>query len=246
VHWDSEFYDNTSFIKGKNSLNAIELPILGDLTGKSVLHLQCHFGQDTITFDRLGASKAVGVDLSDKAIDRAIELATLTESAASFVCCDIYDLPGHLHEQFDIVFSSYGTIGWLPDLNKWAALISKYLKPGGRFVFAEFHPFVWTFDDNFNKISYDYFNTKPLEETESSYTDGSENLQTNFICWNHGLGEVMKSLRSNGLQITFFDEYDYSPYSCFNDVAEFEPGKYRIKKIDKLIPMVYALEAVKL
>ena len=246
IHWDSDFYDNKAFLGGKNSLNDIELNLLGDLTGKSVLHLQCHFGQDTISLTRLGAAKAVGVDLSDKAVERAQELARLSGSAAEFICCDIYDLPNHLTEQFDIVFTSYGTIGWLPDMDRWASLVSQYLKPDGRFVFAEFHPVVWMFDDDFSKVAYDYFNTGQIVETlEGTYTDGSDDLQFDYIGWNHGLGEVLSALMTAGLRLDVFKEFDYSPYACFKDTIEFEPGKHRIQSLDKLIPMVYALKASK-
>lgn len=244
IHWDSDFYDNKSFLAGKNSLNSIEMDLLGNLKGKSVLHLQCHFGQDTISFTRLGAAKAVGVDISDRAIERAEELAVKCNSDASFICCDIYDLPQHLDEQFDIVFTSYGTIGWLPDMDRWASLVAKYLKPSGKFVFAEFHPVVWMFDDAFSKVSYDYFNTGQIKETlEGTYTDGSANLQLEYVGWNHDLGEVLTSLLAAELQVEAFKEFDYSPYPCFENTVEFEPGKYRIKSLEKLIPMVYALKA---
>ena len=141
-HLKSEFYNLELFLKGKNSLNEIELNLLGEIKGKSILHLQCHFGQDTISLSRLGA-KVTGVDLSDKSIEKARELATQTNSDAQFICCDLYDLPNHLDQQFDFVFSSYGTIGWLPDLDKWAKVISSFLKPTGKFIFVEFHPVVW-------------------------------------------------------------------------------------------------------
>jgi len=165
VHFDSEFYDNESFLKGKSSLNDIELDLLGDVAGKSVLHLQCHFGQDTISLARMGA-KATGVDLSDLSIKRANELNEKAGTDARFICTDLYSLPIHLDETFDIVFTSYGTIGWLPDMDKWAAIVSKYLKPGGLFVIAEFHPVVWMFDDDFKFIKYNYFNDGVIEETE--------------------------------------------------------------------------------
>ena len=151
-----EFYDLDNFVKGKTSLNSIELDLLGDVKGKTILHLQCHFGQDTISLSRLGA-EVTGIDLSDKAIQSAQQIAKDTHSNANFICCDIYDLPNHLDKQFDIVFTSYGTIGWLPDLDKWANIVSHYLKPNGQFVFVEFHPVVWMFDDNFEKIGYNDF-----------------------------------------------------------------------------------------
>src|SRR5437868_117554 len=123
VHVGSEFYDLEGFLNGNTSLNSIELGLLGNIKGKSILHLQCHFGQDTISLARLGAD-VTGVDLSDRSIEKAVEIAAQTNSGATFICCDIYDLPRHLDKKFDIVFTSYGTIIWLPDLDKWAKLIS--------------------------------------------------------------------------------------------------------------------------
>ena len=245
THLKSEFYDLESFLKGKNPLNEIELNLLGEIKGKSILHLQCHFGQDSISLSRLGA-KVTGVDLSDKSIEKAIELAAQTNSDAQFICCDVYDLPNHLDQQFDFVFSSYGTIVWLPDLDKWAKVISRFLKPKGKFVFAEFHPVVWMFDDEFEKIGYNYFNVKALVENQSgTYADKSANINTTYVMWNHGIGEVLNSLISNNLILNSFDEFDYSPYNCFNKTIEVAPNKYRIEHLDNKIPMVYAIVATK-
>jgi len=245
VHIVSDFYDNESFIQGRNALNGIELDMLGDVAGKTVLHLQCHFGQDTISFTRLGA-KATGIDLSDKAIETAKELAKETNSDATFICCDIYDLPNHLEGQFDLVFTSYGTICWLPDMDKWAGVVNHFLKPKGEFLIVDFHPFVWSFDDDFQKIAYNYFNTEAIHETQTgTYTDAKEDLELEYVTWNHPTSEVMNALLKQGLTIEAFNEYNYSPYDCFKQTEEFEPGKFRIKHFGDKFPMVFALKASK-
>ena len=245
VHLQSEFYDLEGFMNGKTSLNEIELNLLGNINGKTILHLQCHFGQDTISLSRLGAT-VTGVDLSDKAIESAKQIAAKTGSNATFICCDMYDLPNHLDQPFDIVFTSYGTIGWLPDLDKWAKIVSRFLKPNGQFVFVEFHPVVWMFDDNFDKIGYRYFNSGAIIETESgTYADKNAPITQEYVMWNHGLSEVINSLLNNGLQLQQLNEYDYSPYNCFNKTIEFEPKKYRIEHLENKIPMVYAVVAKK-
>jgi len=244
-HLKSEFYDMEGFLKGNTSLNNIELELLGDVSGKSILHLQCHFGQDSISLSRLGAD-VTGIDLSDKAIDSARQIAQQAEAASKFICCDIYDLPNHLNEQFDIVYTSYGTIGWLPDLDKWAKIISTFLKPGGQFVFVEFHPVVWMFDDDFDKIGYRYFNSGPILESENgTYADKEADISQDYVCWNHSISEVLNSLIGNGLELKSFDEFDYSPYNCFANTIEFAPKQYRIAHLENKIPMVYALVAYK-
>jgi 2-polyprenyl-3-methyl-5-hydroxy-6-metoxy-1,4-benzoquinol methylase len=245
THIDSAFYDLPNFLKGETSLNSIELGLLGNVEGKSILHLQCHFGQDTISLSRLGA-EVTGVDLSDKAIERAKEIAIKTKSSATFICCDVYDLSNHLDQQFDIVFTSYGTIGWLPDMQKWAEIVSHFLKPAGHFVFAEFHPVVWMFDDHFEQIGYNYFNKVAIVETETgTYADKNAAISQEYIMWNHSLSEVMSSLLDNQLEIVSFQEYDYSPYNCFKNTVEFEPKKYRIAHLGDKIPMVYSIVARK-
>ncbi len=244
-HLKSEFYNVNEFLRGKSSLNDLELKILGNISGKKILHLQCHFGQDTISLSRMGA-QVTGVDFSDKAIAAAKEMTLQTHTSAQFICCNVYDLDHHLNEQFDIVFTSYGTIGWLPDLDKWAHVISTFLKPEGRFVFVEFHPVVWMFDDEFEKVGYNYFNDGPIIETESgTYADRDAPIKNKSVNWNHSLSEVINNLIKNNLYIQSMDEFDYSPYNCFNHTIESEKGKFRIKHLENRIPMVYAIEAIK-
>ncbi len=244
-HLASDFYALEAFKAGKSSLNDIELDLLGDIKGKSLLHLQCHFGQDTLSLARMGA-QVTGVDLSDRAIDAANFLASELGLDARFICCDLYSLPEHLEEKFDVVFTSYGTIGWLPDINRWAEIVSRYLKPGGKFVFAEFHPLVWMYDNDFTRIAYPYFHGDPIVEiTEGTYADTSAPISNDSISWNHGLAEVVTSLLNNGLTLRQFREYDYSPYPCFPHVKAISEGKYLIEPLGAGVPLVYALEMEK-
>ena len=239
IHIESEFYDMASFLKGKNSLNHIELELIGNVQSKTILHLQCHFGQDTLSLGRMGAS-VTGVDLSDQAIENAKKkIAAQINVPAEFICCNLYDLPAHLEKKFDLVFTTYGTIGWLPDLDKWAKIVSGYLKPGGKLIFVEFHPVVWMYDNEITRIEYDYFQSEPIVETEQgTYADSKANLETVSVSWNHGMAEVLTSILQNGLEINSVGEYDYSPYNCFKKLSEQEPGKFRFNHIEKRIPMV--------
>ena len=245
VHIASGFYDMEGFLAGKSTLNAIELELLGDVKGKRILHLQCHFGQDSMTLARMGAS-VVGVDLSDKAVERATEFAQKLALDATFICCDIYDAPQYINEKFDIVFTSYGTIGWFPDLEKWAKVVAHFLKPKGHFVMADFHPMVWMYDNDFKEIFYSYFNVAPIVEEESgTYAETGADLQSKTVGWNHPISEILNSLLQSGLALERFNEYDYSPYNCFNQTEEFEPHKFRIRAFGNKIPMVYSILATK-
>ena len=245
IHLQSDFYDVPAFLAGKSSLNAIELELLGDVSGKSILHLQCHFGQDSISLARMGAS-VTGIDLSDVAIKEAQKLALACNVKANFVCSDVYNLPNVFTERFDMVFTSYGTIGWLPDLDRWAKVISTFLKPGGQLVFVEFHPVVWMFNDDFTEVTYHYFNVAPILETEEgTYADRTAQVNLKSVTWNHPMSEVVNALLNNGLQMQSLTEYDYSPYPCFKHVVATEPGKFRIKHLGNKIPMVYAITALK-
>jgi SAM-dependent methyltransferase len=160
----------------------------------------------------------------------------------------VYDLKAHLDEKFDIVFTSYGTIGWLPDLDKWAAIISHYLKPGGIFYIAEFHPVVWMFDDDFTHIKYYYDNREVIvTENQGTYTDNEtkSDIKVKEYGWNHSLAEVFTALLNAGLSIESFNEFMYSPYPCFSNTIESEKGKWQIKGMEGKIPMVYSILAKK-
>jgi ubiquinone/menaquinone biosynthesis C-methylase UbiE len=245
IHIASDFYDMKGFLNGKSTLNSIELELLGAVKGEKILHLQCHFGQDTMSLSRMGA-KVTGIDLSDKAIEKAREINKKLNLDANFVCCDIYDLPNLLDEKFDIVFTSYGTIGWFPDLDKWAKVISHFLKPDGKFVMADFHPVVWMFDNDFKDIFYNYFNIEEIIEDEiGTYAEKEASITTQSITWNHPISEILNALITNCLELNCFNEFDYSPYNCFNQMKEFEPNKFRIKHFENKIPMVYSIAATK-
>jgi SAM-dependent methyltransferase len=245
THFDSAFYAMDEFMKGHTSLNEIELSILGDIKDKSVLHLQCHFGQDTLSLSRMGA-KCTGVDFSGEAISKARELNAKLGLDCDFICSDIYELPKQLDKKFDIVFASYGTIGWLPDMDRWAEIVSHFLKDSGIFVFVEFHPVVWMFDEHFGNIGYNYFNAEPIiESTTGTYAEKGSEIKHETISWNHNLAEVINALLHSGLKLQSFMEYDYSPYNCFNGMEKTGEKKFRIKHLGNKIPLVYSIKAIK-
>jgi 2-polyprenyl-3-methyl-5-hydroxy-6-metoxy-1,4-benzoquinol methylase len=245
VHKNSEFYGVDAFLQGNTTLNAIELNELGDVSGKKILHLQCHFGMDTLSLARMGA-EVTGVDFSDAAIEEAKKLTVQSGLKARFIQANVYDLPSVLNEKFDIVFTSYGVIGWLPDLQLWATVIDNFLKPGGFFYMAEFHPVVWMLDEDFKEVKYYYHNKELIEvELEGTYADREADLKGKEYSWNHSISEVLNALLSKNLQLQFFNEHSYSPYACFNNLVKGDDGNYRVKGMEDKIPMVYSLKALK-
>ncbi|HEX7844891.1 MAG TPA: class I SAM-dependent methyltransferase [Chitinophagaceae bacterium] len=245
VHKDSSFYDKEGFKKGQTVLTPIELNELGDVKGKKMLHLQCHFGMDSLDWTRRGA-EVTGVDLSDAAIAEAQKLNDELKLNAKFICSNVYDLRDHLDEKFDIVFTSYGVVGWLPDLTKWAELIAYYLKTGGIFYLAEFHPVVWMFDEQFTHVKYHYDNKEIIvTENQGTYTDRNAEIKGKEYSWNHSISEVLNALIAAGLKIEVFNEFMYSPYPCFNNIVEAGNGNWHIKGMEGKVPMVYSVKAVK-
>lgn len=246
VHKDTDFYDMTGFLEGRNVLTPIEMAELaGEVSGKSLLHLQCHFGMDTLCFARLGA-QVTGVDLSDTAVAEARQLAAKANITADFVCCNVYDTRQHINKTFDIVFTSYGTIGWLPDLSKWAQVIAESLNKGGVFYMADFHPVLWMLDDDMTFLKYPYYNKEVIvTEKQGTYADTSADITQKEYSWNHSISEILNALITNGLEIQVFNEHYYSPYNCFTNTVEIAPERWQIKGLEGIIPMVYSIKAIK-
>lgn len=242
-HLGSEFYGVEEFIKGKTSLNRFELELVGDVKNKSLLHLQCHFGQDTLSFARLGAS-VTGVDFTSSAIDAARKLNNKIGTNATFHCCNVYDTRQHVKDRYDIVFTSYGTIGWLPDLKPWAEVISASLNSGGQFIIVDFHPVMWMLDEDYSNMKYSYFNDEVIiTESTGTYT-GNRNLHAPMKenGWNHPLSDIIGSLLNAGLQLETFKEYNGSPYNCFPGMKLDNDGLWRFEKWERKLPLAYGLK----
>lgn len=257
IHEKSEVYNLSGFLAGKNSLHSLELAELGpeiapDENGpKSLLHLQCHVGLDTLSWARLGA-KATGVDFSDKAVQLARSLNEQLGLDVEFICSNLYDLPGRLDAQFDIVYTSYGVLVWLPDIPKWAAIAAHFVKPGGIFYIAEFHPFAYIFDDEEQKelkVRYPYFSRRdPLEfKTQGSYADRNAKVEQPVEYeWTHNLGDILTALISAGLRIDYLHEFPYAvnPFSP-HLMEKGEDGYWRLKDKRDSIPLMYSIKAIR-
>ncbi len=243
-HARSDFYDVEGFKKGNNSLTSIEMKALPDVRDKDLLHLQCHFGMDTLSWARLGA-RASGLDFSTQAITRAQSLSQELDIPARFYCADVYDAESATGQTFDIIFTSYGVINWLADLERWAKVIKSLLRPGGTFFIVEFHPFLWMWDDAFQKIQNPYFTgTEPIRETVSdSYATRNANLQLTEYTWNHSLGEVINAVLKAGLDLEYVREHPFSPYPVFSGMVEQNPGEWVLKEQGSKIPYLFSIKA---
>lgn len=248
VHKDSDFYDVNSFLKGETTLNRLEIEELGPIAGKDVLHLQCHFGLDTISLARLGA-KCTGIDLSDEGVKEARRLNDLVGGDSIFIESNVYDVSENVKGDFDVVFTSYGVVGWLPDLDLWAKIIVEKLRPGGVFYMAEFHPIIWMFEylESPIKMKYPYLKGDVIyEEYEGTYGDTKAKMTSKEYGWNHGLGEVVSALTKAGLQIEFLHEHVESPYNCLPDMKQTDNKGYVLKDYEGLFPMIYSIRAKKI
>jgi SAM-dependent methyltransferase len=240
VHFESRFYDVDSFLSGNTSLREIELAELTHVNGRRLLHLQCHFGLDTLSWARLGA-ECTGVDISPVAIEKARQLNEKTQLNAKFECTDVYSYLRGDADPFDIVFTSYGTICWLPNLDKWAEIVSSNLTMGGTFYMADFHP---VYD---LLTGYAYFGTeKPDVEEEETYTENSGDLKTPVAVWSHPMSRILNALVGAGIAIRRVNEFSYSPYQCFKGMTEREPGRYYITHQGHDVPLVYSITGQKI
>ena len=249
-HVESTFYDVETFKAGRRTLDAIELAGPGDVTGKSLLHLQCHFGMDTISWARRGAI-VTGIDFSQEAIKAARALAEELSIQATFVHSNLYDLPHSLTGQFDIVFTSYGVLGWLPDLACWAQVIAYFLRPGGIFYIVEAHPVALVFDERRQdaelRVRYPYFQgPEPLrEEEDGSYAAPDAPVRSVTYVWIHPMADIIGSLLRAGLRIESFAEYPFVAWALFPWMERRADGFWQLPVPRESIPLMFALKATK-
>jgi len=247
LHRDSEFYDLEGFKRGKSPLYQFELDELGPLNGKSFLHLQCHFGLDTLSFARLGA-EVTGLDISPKAVDLAKSIAKDIGIDARFVCSNIYDALDHISDQYDIVYTSGGVLTWLPDLASWAKIAAALTKPGGKLFVRENHPLSFILDDDTPTIRYPYFmGKKPLRfEEAGSYADPDDKTVRVSYEWPHPMSEIINSIFDAGLSIERFKEYNFSTYEAHNYLKQHEDGMWYFEDVEESIPLMFMIKANKL
>jgi len=235
AHFESRFYDVDGFLAGKTSLREIELAELTDVAGKRLLHLQCHFGMDTLSWVRKGAV-CTGVDISPVAIEKARELARRCRLDAEFVCSAVYGFKPSRPNQFDLIFTSYGAVCWLPDLSRWADVVASNLAIGGTFYIVEFHPL----HDLLAGHSYFALDDPEVAE-EGTYTENGADVLAKLATWSHPLSSVINALIGVGIQIERVSEFPFSPYDCFAGMVEREPGRFHLSHRGNDIPIVYSI-----
>ncbi len=249
VHAASAFYDVKGFLAGRSALGAVERQAVGDVSGKRLLHLQCHFGLDTLSWARLGAA-AVGVDFSAEATTMARDLARRAGLAgrARFVEGDVTAAGTVEGGPFDVVFTSFGTVVWLADLDGWAETIAANLSPGGFFYFLDAHPAATMFDEEAEEptIAYDYFQAgEPVREQGggADYADRSYRIRSESRSFTWSVSAIFSALEAAGLTVFEVREYPFGAWRQFPDMTKAADGYWRRRDGAKPLPLLLGFKA---
>lgn len=262
ANWNSrvphhaEGYGLQAFRDDPNHLSDVvrfDLPRLGSIDGLDVVHLQCHIGTDTLSLARLGARSVTGLDFSRPALDVGTKLARDCGAVLEYVESELYEAVGALGaSRFDLVYTGIGALCWLPDIARWAAVVSALLRPGGRLFMREGHPVLWSLDDprpdGLLAIEYPYFETPGVRFSESfTYVDHAEPLASpDMVHFNHGLAEIITALLDEGLTLAAIEEHDSVPWNHFAEAMEDVGGnEYRLRERPERLPLTYTLQARK-
>lgn len=248
VHYKSYGLDRLR--KGQTLLDEIQIAEVGDVKGKTMLHLQCHIGSDTLSWAQQGAI-VTGVDFSEKSIELARKLAEELKLNAKFIHSNIYDIEKHINKQFDIVYTSQGILCWLKDIKEWARLIAKYLKPGGLFYIMESHPIRYVFNDvkrGSLEIIHPYFHKDQPTEWNDDKPDYSD---TTFVYskpsyeWIWTFSDIVNSLIAAGLTVESLNEYDKAFDQSFPDMIKGDDGWWYLPEYRGKLPLIFTLKARK-
>jgi SAM-dependent methyltransferase len=247
THVASRFYDVEGFKAGRDPLRPFEVDEVGDVTGRSLVHLQCHFGQDTLGWARRGA-RVVGLDFSGEAVVAARALAADCGLDAEFVAADVYDAAAAFGgRRFDVVYTGFGALVWLPDIERWARVVADLLAPGGFLYLAEFHPLTGIFAFDSLTVEND-FRSPPggdrYDDAGGTYTDGDFAPEhTTVHQWTHPLGDVVSALAATGLRIELLHEYDFSLFEVWPFMERHDDGTYHLPAGHPSLPLIYTLRA---
>ncbi|HPG41899.1 MAG TPA: class I SAM-dependent methyltransferase [bacterium] len=246
-----EFYNVPAFLAGRSSLKNVELQALGDVASKSMLHLMCHIGLDSLSWARMGA-KVTGIDFSDRSIQAARNLAAKTGIHAEFILANVYDLPENLNATFDIVIATYGILCWLPDMPAFMAVVSRFLNPGGAFLLVDGHPILNMLEYNeitrYITCNDAYFHNDQPEHcvVSSSYTNSTKILNNSATYqWNHDLGYIVNSLLQNNMRLVSLLEFPFCYYRRYKDMWQDENGYWIFPPPLANPPMLFSVQATK-
>jgi SAM-dependent methyltransferase len=248
IHARGEFYDVASFKAGEERLQQFELLEVGDVSGKDLVHLQCHFGIDTLSWARRGA-RVTGLDFSAPAVEEASKLAAELGLDADFVRSDVYEAVAALDGRtFDVVYTGRGALNWLPDIERWAGVVAALIRPGGFLYLAEFHPFTEVFGDDDLTVEHDYFQGESPQvwDEPGTYADFDAETSHNVTYeWRHPLGEVVSAVISAGLTVELLREYDYTMFPRWPFLEKSGFDTYRPPEGTPRLPLMYSLRAGK-
>ena len=252
IHYGSDTYGVERFVSDPDHLSDVvdfDRKNVGDVTGKSLLHLQCHIGTDTISWGRLGAT-VTGIDFSEKAIAAAQQLSADSGTPARFLVSELYETPGALPEKFDLVYTGVGAINWLPDIRGWADVVAQMLESGGTFYMREGHPLMWAldWDDPEQKLSviYPYFEGEPnLFEEETTYAGEGVVTSPKTYDWNHGIGETLTALIDAGLRIDRVEEYEFCEWQAMEEMVLDADRHWRLPPGRPRIPLMWSVLATR-
>jgi SAM-dependent methyltransferase len=244
LHVESDLYNVPGFLAGQCRLRDFEPGELGSVEGRTLLHLQCHFGLDTLSWARRGAI-VTGIDFSEPAIEAARKIARHADIPATFEVCDVYETAATLDRTFDIVYTGLGALCWIPDLDAWAREIVRLLVPGGTFYMSEFHPFTDVFGEDDLVVTESYFDDgRPFrDETSGTYSDRSAKTSNNLsYSWTHPLSRVITALLKVGLTLDSFAEHEYTVFPRFSALSA-TPGTdiFRFPHDHPRLPMMYSI-----
>lgn len=258
IWWDSlasvhaRAYKEVQLLReGKEILDEIELREVGDVRGKSLLHLQCHIGTDTLAWARSNGAIVTGVDFSAEAITWAEQLRDELGLQARFIHSNVYDLPPVLSGEFDIVYSSRGVLCWLRDLHEWASIVGHFLSPGGIFYLMESHPVVHALEEvSPGVLSFvnPYFHLAEATRWEvggGDYADPSHTVEHPSYEWTWALSDVVNALIGAGLSIEFLNEYDRLFFRLFPSMLTEDGRWYRLAQYPGMLPLIFTLRAQK-
>ena len=244
LHLASDFYDVEGFKAGAGTLRPFELDEVGDVSGRSLVHLQCHFGLDTLSWARRGA-EVTGLDFSAPAVDAARTLAADTGIDAAFVVASLYDAADALGgRRFDVVYTGLGALNWLPDIRRWAEVVAQLVAPGGILYLSEFHPITWIFGDDALTVEHDYFQREAFVfDDPGTYADlDARTTHNRTEEWQHTLGDVVSAVIEAGLEVELLSEHDYTLFPRW-PFLERRGSLYRFPEGRPRLPLMYSLRA---